>query len=127
MARVAESPAWNENNEELDYIDDLDRDMEMASSQEIVPVSSQESQEMSASQGTAPASSQEMTSASQESMSQDTVSMPSQESTTDATIPDAASSVPMEDETCLEGSTLKCTPEEEWALLSCCLLGSLTS
>ena len=90
----------------------------MASSQETVPVSSQESQEMTSSQGTAPASSQEMTSASQESMSQDTASMPSQDSTTDTTILDATGRVPMEDEACLEGPTLKCTLDEEWALLN---------
>ena len=65
--------------------------------------------------------SQEMVSASKESVSQgsasqDMVSMPSQDSTTNATILDGASGIPMEDETCLEGSTLRCTPEEERAL-----------
>ena len=80
---------------------------------------------MVSSQGTTPASSQEMTSASQESMSQDMVSMPSQDSTTDATILDTANRVPMEDEACLEGPTLKCTPEEERALLNLLFTESL--
>ena len=125
MARAVESPPPDENNKELDYIDDLDRDTEMASSQETAPVSSQESQEMVASKGTARTSSQEMTSTSQESMSQDTASMPSQDSATDATILDATGSVPMEDEACLEGPTLKCTLEEERVLLNPLFTGSL--
>ena len=120
-----ESPPRDENNKELDYIDDLAWDTEMVSSQETEPVSSQESQEMAASQGTAPASSQGMTSTSQEPMSQDMASMPSQDSPTDATIHDAAGGVPMEDETCLEGPTLKCTLEEEWVLLNLLFTGSL--
>ena len=53
MARAAESPHRDENNEELDYYDDIDRDTEMASSQETVPMTSQESND------TAPTSSQE--------------------------------------------------------------------
>ena len=97
----------------------------MVSSQEMVPMSSQESQEVTMSQGTAPASSQEMTSASQESMSQDMASMPSQNSTTDAMILNATGGIPMEDETCLEEPTLKCTPEEERSLLNPLLTGSL--
>ena len=105
-AWVAESPPRDETNEVLDYINNLNQDMEMASSQETTPVSSQESQGRLANQGTAPVSSQEM------SMSQDTASMPSQESATNATILNDASSVPMKDETCLEGLTLKCSLEE---------------
>ena len=58
-------------------------------------------------------------------MSQDTASMPSQDSATDATILDAAGGVPMEDETCMERPTLKCTPEEEWVLLNTLFTGSL--
>ena len=91
----------------------------MAPSQETAPMSSQESQE------TAPASSQELTSASQESMSQDTTSMSSQKSTTDATILDAAGRIPMEDETYLEGPTMRCNRDEERALLNLLLAGSL--
>ena len=54
-ARVVESPPWDENDEALDYYDDLDQDSEMASS----------------SQGTAPMSSQDTTPTS----SQETVPM----------------------------------------------------
>ena len=94
VARAVESPPRDENNKELDYYDDLDRDTEMASSQE-----------------TASESSQEMASASQESVcqgsvSQDMASMPSQDSTTNATILDATGGILMEDEACLEGPTL---------------------
>ena len=39
VARAAVS-LRDENNEELDYYDDLERDMEMASSQETAPMSS---------------------------------------------------------------------------------------
>ena len=35
-ARAAESPPQDENNEVLDYYDDVDQDTEMASSQETV-------------------------------------------------------------------------------------------
>ena len=92
----------------------------MASREETALASSQE---MLLSQGTVLMSSQQMASASQEfisqgSVSQDTSSMLSQDSTTDATILDATGRILMEDETCLEGPTLKCTPEEEWALLN---------
>ena len=60
-ARAEELPPWDKNNEELDYYDDVNKDTEMASSQEtalassqgIAPMSSQESK------GTAPMSSQE--------------------------------------------------------------------
>ena len=97
----------------------------MALSQETAPVSSQESQEMVSSQGTAPAWSQEMTSMSQGSMSQDTASMPSQDSTADATMLDATGRVPMEDKAYLEGPNLKCTPEEEQALLNLLFTESL--
>ena len=123
-ARAVESPPQDKNNEELDYIDDVDRDTEMTSSQETVPMSSQESQEASTNQGTAPASSQEMTSTSQESMRQDTASMPSQDSTANATILNTGR-IPMEDETCLEGPTMRCTLDEERALLNPLLTGSL--
>ena len=44
--------------------------------------------------------------------------MSSQDLTTDATILNTTGGVPMEDEACLEGPTLRCTPEEEWALLN---------
>ena len=107
--RVRESPPQDENYEELDYYDDVERDTEM-SSQETVPTSSQETVPM-LSQETVPALSQEMAPAfSQESASQYTASMPSQESTTDATILDAIGRILMEDKACLEGPTLKCTP-----------------
>ena len=69
------------------------------------------------SQTTAPVS-------SQESMTQET-SMPSLETATGATILNAAGEAPMEDETCLEGPTLKCTPQEERVLLNPLLAKSL--
>ena len=50
VARAAELPPQDENNEVLDYYNDLDQDTEMVSSQETVPMSSQD---------TAPTSSQE--------------------------------------------------------------------
>ena len=81
------------------------------SSQETVPMSSQESK------ATAPTS-------SQESMTQET-SMPSLETATGDTILDATGKAPMEDETCLEGPMLKCTPQEERALLNQLLTKSL--
>ena len=62
---------------------------------------------MALSQETTPALSQEIASASQGSVSQDTASMPSQDSTTDATILDVTGRIPMEDEACLEGPTLR--------------------
>ena len=103
VARAEESPPQDENNEALDYYDNIDQDTEMASSQETVPMTSQESKD------TTPAS-------SQESMSQETP-MPSLESAADPTILNATSRTSMEDETCLEGPTMKCTPEER-ALLN---------
>ena len=111
-AREAESPPRDENNEALDYCDDVDQDTEMASSQETVLMSSQDTTPAS-SQKTVPMSSQESKAtapvSSQESMTQET-SMPSLETAMSATILDAADEAPMEDETCLEGPMLKCTP-----------------
>ena len=130
MARVAESPLRDKNNEELDYYDDVNWDTEMASSQETVLMTSQESNDTTptSSQETAPMSSQESEvtapMSSQESMSQK-ISMPSLESTTGATILDATGRTPMEDETCLDGPTMRCTPDEEWALLNPLLTRSL--
>ena len=110
-ARAEESPPWDENNEVLDYYDDVDQDTEMASSPETVPMTSQESND------TAPASSQETAPmlcqeskvtapmSSQESMSQE-MPMPSLESAADPTILNTASRTFMEDETCLEGPTM---------------------
>ena len=119
-AREAESPPRDENNEALDYYDNVNQDTEMASSQETVPMSSQDTAPTS-SQETAPMSSQESKAtaptSSQESMTQET-SMPSLETATCATILNTADEAPMEDETCLEGPTLKCTPQEERALLN---------
>ena len=98
-ARAAESPPWDENDEALDYYDNLDQDSDTApaSSQETVPMSSQESK------ATAPTS-------SQESVTEET--MPSLETATGATILDATDEINMEDETCLEGPTLKCSLQE---------------
>ena len=130
VARAAESPPQDENNEALDYYDDIDQDTEMVSSQETVPMTSQESNDTApaSSQETAPMSSQESKAttpmSSQESMGQET-SMPSLETATGATILDAAGEAPMEDETCLDGPMLKCTPQEERALLNPLLAESL--
>ena len=129
-AREVESPPRDENTEALDYYDDVDQDTEMASSQETVPMTSQESNDTTpaSSQETAPMSSQESKAtapaSSQESMGQET-SMPSLETATGTTILNAAGEAPMEDETCLEGPTLKCTPQEERALLNPLLAESL--
>ena len=129
-ARAAESPPQDENNEVLDYYDDVDQDTEMASSQETVPMTSQESNDTAptSSQETAPMSSQESKvtapASSQESMGQET-SMLSLETATGATILDATGEAPVEDETCLDRPTLKCTPEEERALLNPLLAESL--
>ena len=49
----------------------------------------------------------------------------SQESTTDATILYAADRIPMEDEACLEGPTMRCTLDEGRALLNPLLTRSL--
>ena len=109
----------------------------MASSQETVPMTSQESNNTApassqetapmSSQETAPMSSQESRAtapvSSQESMNLET-SMPSLETATGATILDAAGKAPM-DETCLEGPMLKCTLQEEKALLNPLLTKSL--
>ena len=77
----------------------------------MAPMSSQESK------ATAPAS-------SQESATQDT-DMPSLEIATGATILDAADGTKMEDESCLEGPTLKCSLQEERVLLNPLLAESL--
>ena len=128
-ARAAELPPRDENNEVLDYYNDINQDTEMASSQETVPMTSQESNNTApmSSQETAPMSSQESRAtapaSSQESMNLET-SMPSLETATGATILDATSKAPM-DETCLEGPILKCTLPEERALLNPLLAESL--
>ena len=129
-ARAAESPPRDKNNEELDYYDDVNRDTEMASSQEIVPMTSQKSNDTApaSSQETAPMSSQEREAtaptSSQESMGQET-SMPSLKTATGATILDATGEAPMEDEACLDRPTMRCTPDEERVLLNPLLTGSL--
>ena len=126
-ARAVESPPWDENDEVLDYYDDLDQDSEMASSsQGTVPMSSQDTAPAS-SQDTAPMSSQESKAApasSQESATQDT-NMPSLETATGTTILDTADETNMENETCLEGPTLKYSLQEERALLNPLLAKSL--
>ena len=126
--RAAESPPRDENDEALDYYDDLNQDSEMAlSSQGMIPMSSQETAPAS-SQDTAPMSRQESKAttpaSSKESTTQDT-NMPSLETATDATILDAADGTNMEDESCLEGPTLKCSLQEERALLNPLLAESL--
>ena len=57
-ARAAESPPQDENNEALDYYDNLDQDTEMASSQDTMLMSGQDTTPTSI-QETAPMSSQE--------------------------------------------------------------------
>ena len=122
-ARAEELPPQDKNNEALDYYINVDQDTEMASSQKTVPMTSQESNDTApaSSQETAPMSSQESRAtapaSSQESTTQET-SMPSLETATGATILNTAGEAPMEDETCLEGPTLKCTPQEERVLLN---------
>ena len=129
-ARAAELLPQDDNNEELDYYDNIDWDTEMASSQETVPMTSQESSDttLASSQETAPMSSQESKAttpaSSQESMSQETL-MPSLESAGGATILDATGGTPMEDEACLDGPTMRCTPDEERMLLNPLLTGYL--
>ena len=93
--------------------------MVLMSSQDTTPTSSQETAPMSSQEGkaTAPTS-------SQESVTQDTT-MPSLETATGATILDAADETNMEDETCLEGPMLKCSLQEERALLNPLLAKSL--
>ena len=115
-ARVAESPPWDENDEVLDYYNDLNQDSEMASSsQGTVPMSSQDTAPTS-SQENAPVSSQESKATtpacSQESVTQET-NMPSLETAMGATTLDAADETNMEYETCLEGPTLECSLQEE--------------
>ena len=126
-ARAAELPPRDENNETLDYYDDLDQDTEMASSQETPPMSSQDTGPAS-SQETVPMSSQESKAtapaSSQESMTQETP-MPSLETAVGATILNAPDKAPMEDETCPEGPMLKCSLQEERALLNPLLAESL--
>ena len=126
-ARAAESPPWDENNEVLDYYNDVNQDTEMVSSQETVLMSSQDTTPTS-SQETVPMSSQESKAtaptSSQESMTRET-SMPSLETATGTTILDAADQAPMEDEACLEGPMLKCSLQEERALLNPLLAESL--
>ena len=127
-ARAAESPPQDENDEALDYYDNLDQGSKMASSsQGTVSMSSQDTAPTS-SQETAPMSSQESKAAapasSQESATQDT-DMPSLETAMGATILDAADETNMENETCLEGPTLKCSLQEERALLNPLLAESL--
>ena len=127
-ARAAESPPWDENDEVLDYYDDLDQDSEMASSsQGMIPMSSQETVPVS-SQDTAPMSNQESKvttpASSQESTTQDT-DMPSLETAMGATILDAADGTNMEDKSCLEGPTLKYSLQEERALVNPLLAESL--
>ena len=118
-ARPAESPPQDENNEELDYYDDVDWDTEMVSSQETVPMTSQESNgtALASSQETAPMSSQESKAttpaSSQKSMSQET-SMASLEPAGGATILDATSRTPMEDEACLDGGEGVTEPVACW-------------
>ena len=127
-ARAGESPPRDENDENDDYYDDLDQDSEMASSsQGTIPMSSQETAPVS-SQDTAPMSSQESKAtapvSSQESTTQDT-NMPSLETAMGATILDAMDGTNMEDESCLEGPTLRCSLQEERALLNPLLAESL--
>ena len=99
----------------------------MASSQETILMSSQDTDPVS-SQETAPISSQESkvtaSTSSQESMTQKTP-MPHLETAVGATILDAPGKAPMEDETCLEGPTLKCSLQEDRALLNPLLAESL--
>ena len=118
VARAAESPPQDKNNKKLDYYDDVDWDTEIASSQETVEMTSQESNNTTptSSQGTVPMS-------SQKSMSQE-ASMPSLEPAGGTTILDAAGRIPMEDEACLDGPTMRCTPDEERTLLNPLLTGS---
>ena len=127
-ARAAESPPWDENDEVLDYYDDLDQDNEMASSSQGMVLMSSQDTAPTSSQETAPMSSQESKvttpMSSQESMTQETP-MPHLETAMGATILDATDEALMEDEACLEGPTLKCSLQEERALLNPLLAESL--
>ena len=126
-ARAAELPPQDEINEALDYYNNVDQDTEMASSQETVLMSSQDTDPAS-SQETVPMSSQESKvtapTSSQESMIRETP-MPHLETVMGATILGAAGKAPMEDDTCLEGPTLKCSLQEERAFLNPLLAESL--
>ena len=127
-ARAAKSPPQDENDEALDYYNDLNQDSEMASSsQGTIPMSSQETVPAS-SQDTAPMSSQESKAtapaSSQESATLDT-GMPNLETAMGTIILDAADGTQMEDESCLEGPTLKCSLQEERVLLNPLLAESL--
>ena len=127
-ARAVELPPRYENDEALDYYDNLDQDSEMASSSlGVVLISSQDTAPTS-SQETAPMSSQESKAttpvSSQESVTQDTA-MPSLETATGATILDSPDETNMEEETCLEGPMLKCSLQEERVLLNPLLAKSL--
>ena len=128
-ARAAESPSRDENDEALDYYDNLNQDSEMAShSQGMILMSSQETAPTS-SQDMAPISSQESKAtapaSSQESATQEDTNMPSLETATGTTILDATDGTNMEDESCLEGPTLKCSLQEERVLLNPLLAESL--
>ena len=112
----------------LDYYDDLEQDSEMASSsQGMIPMSSQETMPAS-SQDMEPMSSQESrattAASSQESATQDT-NIPNPETAMGATILDTVDGTGMEDNSCLEGPTLKCSLQEERALLNPLLAESL--
>ena len=127
-ATAAESPPQDENDEILDYYDNLDQDSEMAlSSQGMMLMSSQDTTPTS-SQETAPMSTQESNAttpvSSQGSATQDT-NMPSLETATGTTILDTVDETNMENETCLEGPTLKCSLQKEMALLNPLLAESL--
>ena len=126
--RAEESPPRDKSDEVLDYYNDLNQDSERASSsQGMVLMSSQETGPVS-SQETAPMSSQESKAttpvSSQGSVTQDT-DMTSLETATGTTILHATDETNMEDETCLEGTTLKCSLQEERALLNPLLAESL--
>ena len=128
-AHIVDSPPHDENDEALDYYDDVDQDTEMASSQGTIPMTSQESHDTApmSSQETVPMSSQESKSttpaSSQKSTTSET-SMPSLETATGTTLLNAAGKAPM-DEACLQGPMLKCTLQEERALLNPLLTESL--
>ena len=127
VARAAKSPPQDENDEVLDYYNDVNQDTEVASSQGTVSMSSQDTAPTS-SQETVPMSSQESRAttpaSSQESMTRETP-MPNLETGAGATILNATDEALMEDETCLEGPTLKCSLQEERALLNPLLAESL--
>ena len=90
------------------------------SSQETMPASSQDTAPMSSqeSKATAPASSQELT-------TQEDTNMPSLETAMGTTILDTADGTNMEEESCLEGPTLKFSLQEERVLLNPLLAESL--